>query len=389
MNTFSGEKPIQVGLPPLESFWPSIGQPYKVASSFFSESPDTSTLLRPISVSPATYRASLDFQVPFTFAIGYVTTVLFLNRLNVSRQGKPWAFSKNPVFKAFVVLHNASLAVFSAWVLYGMGYSMYASWPTGATKEGPDYHAHVAQMFCATDANAIQGKMNPSVYLIPSLECQYLTSSHMTASANVKSLWDEGSAYFGWFFYMSKFYEVLDTMIILSSGKKSSTLQTYHHAGVILCAWASLRYTSPSYVVPVVFNSAVHTLMYSYFAMQSLGVSIPMAIKRSLTVIQIAQFLIGLVWLYVPVFLKYNISSVMTPQAFSNVSLSELAPRLVHAAPSRDFCDETEKFAADTAVSCLTDRGQALAVAYSTIYILPLLVLFVQFFIRSYMKARK
>lgn len=89
---------------------------------------------------------------------------------------------------------------------------------------------------------------------------------HLTnlAPANVKSLWDEGSAYFGWFFYMSKFYEVLDTMIILSSGKKSSTLQTYHHAGVILCAWASLRYTSPSYLVPIVLNSAVHTLMVRY-----------------------------------------------------------------------------------------------------------------------------
>ena len=164
MNTVSGQKFIQAGLPPLGSLWPSLGQPQKVTSSFFSESPEASIFLRPVAISPATFRASLDFQVPFTFVIGYVTTVMFLNRLNVSRQCKPWAFSKNPVFRALVVLHNASLAVFSAWVLYGMAYSMYAAWPAGATKEGPGYYAHVAQMFCETDASAIRGKIIVFLY---------------------------------------------------------------------------------------------------------------------------------------------------------------------------------------------------------------------------------
>lgn len=112
-----------------------------------------------------------------------------------------------------------------------------------------------------------------------------------------------------------------------------------------------------------------------------------MVIKRSLTGIQIIQFLVGLVWTYVLVFLKYNIGSVLTGQTYSNVSLSEL--RQVHAASGRDFCDGTQQFATDTAVSCLADRAEALPVVCSTIYVLPLLVLFVQFFIRSYIKVRK
>ena len=120
-----------------------------------------------------------------------------------------------------------------------------------------------------------------------------------------------------------------------------------------------------------------------------MGVAIPMAIKRSLTGIQIAQFLLGLLWTYVLVFLKYNIGSIITSQVSSNVSLSEPAPRLVLAVPSSDFCGENERLAADTAVSCLADKAEALPVAYSTIYVLPLLVLFVQFFIRSYIKTKK
>lgn len=80
-------------------------------------------------------------------------------------------------------------------------------------------------------------------------------------SANTKSLWEEGCAYLGWIFYMSKFYEIVDTMIILARGKKSSTLQTYHHAGVLLCGWASLKYESPAVLVGIVLNSGVHTLM--------------------------------------------------------------------------------------------------------------------------------
>lgn len=159
MEVTSNQKPIQVGLPPLGSLWPSLGQPQKIASSFFSESHDTSVYLRPVSISPTTYQASLNLQVPLTFVIGYVTTVMFLNRLNASRKFKPWAFTKTTPFRALVVLHNASLAVFSAWVLYGMCYSMQTSWPAGATKDGPDYYAHIAQMFCETDSRAIRGKM--------------------------------------------------------------------------------------------------------------------------------------------------------------------------------------------------------------------------------------
>jgi hypothetical protein len=78
------------------------------------------------------------------------------------------------------------------------------------------------------------------------------------------NLWDHGLAYVGWIFYLSKFYEVVDTMIILLRGKKGSTLQTYHHAGVMICGWVALRYKSPAILVGIFLNSLVHTLMVRF-----------------------------------------------------------------------------------------------------------------------------
>lgn len=150
---------VQLGFPPADIFWFSPDQPQKIARSF-SASPDTSsTFLRPVSISPTTFESSLSFQFALTFAIGYVTTVIFLNKLNASRQHKPWAFSKTSIFKTLVVTHNTFLALFSAWMFYGICHSIYASWPVGAAKEGSDYYAHVAQMLCETDSNAIRGEI--------------------------------------------------------------------------------------------------------------------------------------------------------------------------------------------------------------------------------------
>ena len=74
-------------------------------------------------------------------------------------------------------------------------------------------------------------------------------------------MWNEGLAFYGYFFYLSKFYEVVDTAIILAKGKRSSTLQTYHHAGAMLCMWAGMRFMTPAIWMFCFFNSGVPALM--------------------------------------------------------------------------------------------------------------------------------
>ena len=90
--------------------------------------------------------------------------------------------------------------------------------------------------------------------------------SHLTFDVSGTDLvrpgmWSAGLGYYGWIFYLSKFYEVVDTMIIIAKGRKSSTLQTYHHAGAMLSMWAGIRWMSPPIWIFCWYNSGIHTLM--------------------------------------------------------------------------------------------------------------------------------
>ncbi|KAI9924236.1 hypothetical protein MW887_007186 [Aspergillus wentii] len=348
---------IQFGLPPRELF----SFPPSQRKTPIPAYPDSSTrsLLRPFTINPHIFHASLDLKSTLTFIAIYVTAVLSLNQLNASRRYKPWAFSKTSTFRALVILHNALLALFSAWTFFTTCQALKGCWPAGE----PNYYAHVAEMLCETDSSALR--------------------------TSAKSLWEEGSGYIGWVFYISKFYEVLDTMIILARGKKSSTLQTYHHAGVIICGWATMKYKSPASLVGIVLNSAVHTLMYSYFTIHSLGVSVPMSIKRSLTTIQIAQFLTGFVWGYSYLFVKYHVPLDITAQPVdhSNSWESGSYSRMEYNPPSTRGSDSVTRVVATAATPCLSDSGEALTVVLTTVYVLPLLLLFVRFFIESYTKG--
>jgi len=89
----------------------------------------------------------------------------------------------------------------------------------------------------------------------------HLDANGQPDPSDVGRVWNEGLAFWGWIFYLSKFYEVLDTAIIIAKGKRSSTLQTYHHAGAMLCMWAGIRYMSPPIWMFALVNSGIHALM--------------------------------------------------------------------------------------------------------------------------------
>ncbi|KAJ5350625.1 hypothetical protein N7541_008352 [Penicillium brevicompactum] len=341
MNNTNSSSSIELGLPPLHLFYFPPTQPQKTGIPLPPTVPTTSKFLRPVSINSTIFDISLDLQFPLTFAVLYISAVVLLNRINASRQYRPWGFSKKPTFRAFVVVHNALLALFSAWTFYGICHALKNCWPG----QGPNYYTHIAEVICGTDSKAAKG-----------------------------------SAYIGWIFYMSKFYEVLDTMVILARGKKSSLLQTYHHAGVMLCGWASLKYESPALLVGIVLNSGIHTLMYSYFTLQSLGFAIPMAIKRSLTSLQIAQFLAGFVWGYAYFFVKYTVPF--------DAAVSQTAGANSRGEYGVSAIDGAEEVGYGRVVSCLSDSGEAFTILLTTAYVLPLLLLFVRFFIASYSKSK-
>lgn len=105
-------------------------------------------------------------------------------------------------------------------------------------------------------------------------------------------LWNNGLGYWAWLFYLSKYYEIFDTAIILVKGRASSFLQTYHHAGAILCLHLGFYTKSSTLAYFIVFNSFIHSIMYTYYALTTIGIK-PLG-KVILTTLQILQFVIGI-----------------------------------------------------------------------------------------------
>ena len=105
---------------------------------------------------------------------------------------------------------------------------------------------------------------------------------------------------------MSKYYELLDTFILLLKGKPSSFLQTFHHSGSILGLWTMCITRIPGMWIFTFLNSFIHTLMYYYFTLTCLGYRPTW--KRHLTTMQITQFLVGNVFGFAYIFIPncYN-----------------------------------------------------------------------------------
>ncbi|KAI2788660.1 hypothetical protein POX_e06681 [Penicillium oxalicum] len=326
------------------------------------------SVVQRIEINPLFFQLSLDLGCVLTFTILYVSTGLYLNRVNVHRQYRPWKFTRSRWFKTIVIMHNASLALFSGWTFVSLFYIFMPLLRLARAEAGPNYYSRLAELLCETDSSAYQ----------------------VLSMGN--SLWEAGGSYVGWWFYISKFYEIVDTLIILARGKKSSTLQTYHHAGVIICGWATIVYESPLGAIGVFLNSAIHTLMYTYFTLQTLGISVPMSFKRTLTKLQLAQFFIGWIWGYTYLFMSYRIPPRASPNSRPNASEvdsngfrpSENLTRLqrkeqAHLSHARDAVN-----ASVDAVSCLSDSGEAFTIVVTSIYIVPLIYLFIQFYLQSY-----
>ena len=114
-----------------------------------------------------------------------------------------------------------------------------------------------------------------------------------TVCGSYESLWvNRGLEFWITHFYISKFYEFVDTWIILLKSREPSLLQTFHHAGIAILMWGLTITAASPVLVVVVFNSFIHTLMYTYYVMAAFNIK--SFLKPYLTSMQVIQFLIGL-----------------------------------------------------------------------------------------------
>lgn len=66
-------------------------------------------------------------------------------------------------------------------------------------------------------------------------------------------------------FYLSKYYEYIDTLLLYLQGKKPIFLQKFHHIGAVVCWHLAYYYKVDSIGFITIANSFIHTIMYSYY----------------------------------------------------------------------------------------------------------------------------
>jgi len=101
-------------------------------------------------------------------------------------------------------------------------------------------------------------------------------------------------------FYVSKYYELLDSVFLALRKKPLTFLHVYHHFIVIPLFWAyNSTYTFGHWML-IVPNTAVHVFMYYYYTIATYGYKVWW--KKYLTIAQISQFLVDLsvTWPFYP-----------------------------------------------------------------------------------------
>lgn len=262
---------VKLSLTPNFAIWdlpnvysPTLPLPTVDDSSIFSRAP--------FAIPQDLFFRSLDYKWPLLLASSYVLIVKTWNYINRQRGGKPWAISKTSGFFWFMIAHNVFLAVYSAWTFIGIVGAARRSFENPFTS--PNGFRGTMDSLCRMQGTS--GLGNAAVYHSADgswSKSHPLTSATGAAQSAVNAylpkpdqlgrLWNEGLAFYGWWFYISKFYEFIDTAIILLKGKQSSTLQTYHHMGACGCLFVGIKYMSPPIWIFLFFNSFIHSLMVS------------------------------------------------------------------------------------------------------------------------------
>lgn len=96
-------------------------------------------------------------------------------------------------------------------------------------------------------------------------------------------------------FVLSKVVEFGDTFFIVLRKSPLSFLHWYHHITVLMYSWYGLATRNSAGHLFSSLNFGVHSVMYSYYMFKAMGFRVSSKIAKAITVLQLVQFLIGLV----------------------------------------------------------------------------------------------
>ena len=103
---------------------------------------------------------------------------------------------------------------------------------------------------------------------------------------------------FIYWFYISKYYEFVDTFILYLNNKSPIFLQKYHHIGALICWHLCYVHKVEGIWIATLLNSFVHTIMYSYYLGCLLKIKHVRFIKKYITSLQLCQLIPQPICLY-------------------------------------------------------------------------------------------
>jgi hypothetical protein len=185
-----------------------------------------------------------EFFWPTVVPVGYLVVIYTLH--TIMRMCKPFEI------RFIAAIHNLIMSLISAIMFIGLAYELFRVATTRPLKEG------LMAVMCDPDREYTKGPFMWWCYL----------------------------------FYASKYYELLDTVIIVLRKKELIFLHVFHHTVVPYLFWVYMHSQQTAHWVLVLANLFVHVLMYFYYFEMIVG-------RRSLspkhiTMSQIVQFVIDL-----------------------------------------------------------------------------------------------
>ncbi|KAM9958241.1 hypothetical protein ACTFIW_001102 [Dictyostelium discoideum] len=180
------------------------------------------------------------YVFPFSTSVIYVLVIFALQAIMKNKKGM--------VLKGFSIIHNINLIILSFSMMSGVMYAAYQQY----LEQG------AFSLVCEQSSQSVQGRIGFWIYI----------------------------------FYLSKYYELIDTVILALKKKPIIFLHIFHHMAMVPVTWQWLhdQWLVGSWWCTLV-NSFIHVLMYYYYLQTTLGNQC--WFKKYITKAQIVQFLTG------------------------------------------------------------------------------------------------
>jgi len=141
------------------------------------------------------------------------------------------------------------------------------------------------------------------IYEIVLLILKGANSFDLICDPNLKM--GKGPVFFwSYMFYLSKYYEFLDTIFIILKKKELTFLHVYHHCLTASLCWIGMDTFTTNQWIGIVLNTFIHVCMYYYYLMATIGKSVWW--KKYLTTMQMIQFCIVMFGLIYWLILEYQ-----------------------------------------------------------------------------------